>query len=198
MKSFLPSFLFPQNINSEQEVFLQSAFSEIENYIKNGQLDMADMALREYLNKIQSASLYFNSALALIRPHINSSNTKISDTAQTKLESVKTELSALNKWQKKSKLLLIQLESAFKAQGKKQKTLSPLLESKKSVDTRFITSTSNPKKPFWRVIIQVFKFSQKSSEDIKAFDDAIDWIRTYISANEYDKAILASRELLLK
>ncbi len=198
MQFHFPSFFNTRKSQSEQEALLRIAHFEIEKYISNGELEIADMALREYLSKIQSANLYFNSALAFIRPHINSSNTKISDTAQTKLESVKTELSALDKWQKKSRLLLIQLESAFKAQGKKQKNLSPLLESKKSVDTRFITSTSNPKKPFWRAIIQVLKFSQKSSEEIKVFDDAINWIKTYISANEYDKAILASRELLLK
>lgn len=45
---------------------------------------------------------------------------------------------------------------------------------------------------------RVFRFGRKDKEKVTAFIDAYQWIETYIKAGEYDTAIMAVRELLLK
>ena len=183
---------------SQQEVFLRSAYFEIEKYISNEELEMADMAMREYLSKIDSANSYFSNALIRIRPHLGNSDKIISGTARTKLTLVQDELSVLQSWQKKSKNLASKLETAFKTRGKKDKSASLPVEKKSQVNKVSATSAPTPKKSIWNSWSKAFGITRKSSEDIQAFEEAVDWIKTYIAAKEYDKAILASRELLLK
>lgn len=45
---------------------------------------------------------------------------------------------------------------------------------------------------------RLFKFGRKDKNKVTAFIDAYRWIETYMKAGEYDTAIMAVRELLLK
>jgi hypothetical protein len=72
MFQFFTSLLSANLVDQKRSHLLQEAYEQIEEYLLREDLEMSDMALREYQSKISQGQQYYSEALYRLDPLIKS------------------------------------------------------------------------------------------------------------------------------